>query len=276
LEIKKVFLCGGDKRSLYMAEYFKKQGYGVQSFGYGEPGENLGGIREADITVLGLPAVKNGYVNMPLSDEKLSFSDLLSKCKKGSVTAGGRFTPKEYVEAERVGICLKDYSADEIFQVENAFYTAEGALSALIGATDLSLNHMKILIAGSGRISKALCMALNGFGSSLCVYARSETERCRFAMQGIETLSAIGNLGEYDAIINTVPADIFPESAIRSMNKNSVILDLSASPGYVDKKCCEKYNIKLLYLPGIPLSSAPQSAGITAAKAIERIVKQLR
>jgi len=266
-----IFLCGGDKRSVYMAEYFSGEGYKVDTYGHGH-GESLEGILRADMIVLGLPAVKNGMVNMPLCDKELPFDELLAMCPKDALLTGGRFTQKDLSLAKEHNIRIKDYSEDEIFQLENALYTAEGTLCAMIENTPCSLCGMKILVTGGGRISKALGSLLACAPCKVSFYARSELQRIFFAMQGYDVLSCLADLSEFDVVINTVPADILSRDALKMLKKDSVIIDLSERPGFVDKEACAELGIKLVYLPGLPLASAPRSAGITAAGAAERIL----
>ncbi len=273
MKVNRVFVLGGDLRSVYMADYFRKKGLTVDVYGHGASNETLTNIPLADLIVLGLPAVKDKVINMPLCKEELLFSEFMSCCTDGVCVAGGRFTPNENVLANIHGIKLFDYSEDEIFKVENALYTAEGAIATLIENTKKSICNMKILITGYGRISKTLCLLLANWPCELTVYARNNTARTWCKMQGIKAVEDLTDLFEYDAIINTVPAHILRPESLCTVNKNSIVLDLSQRPGYVDKNFCSEHNIKLLYLPGIPLLSAPQSAGITAAKAVERFTE---
>lgn len=268
----KVFVCGGDKRSVYMARYFEKEGYSVDTFGLGIGDESLLGLKDADMLVMGLPAVKNGMVNMPLSNGTLAFDTLIESCSEGTRIAGGRFTPEDTAAIERRGLICADYSEDEIFRVENALYTAEGTLCAIIQNTDKSLCGMKLLVLGGGRISKALCALLAGAPCSMTVYARSPLQRSFFTMRGIKTYDTPDTLNGFDVIINTIPADILPYDILKNADKDSLIIDLSARPGYVNKEACKELGIRLMYLPGIPLTSAPCSAGISAARAAERML----
>ena len=273
LKIKKVFILGGDKRSLYARDYFASEGYSVSSFGIGKENESLADLKEADIAVMGLPATKDGFVNMPLSDKKITFEEVMAKCPVGSLVFGGRFSEMDYSLAKKAGVLLQDYSEDEVFKSENALYTAEGIIKYLVENTAKSVRDLNILITGYGRISQMLCSLLVSWPCSLTVYARRSPARARCALLGVDTISELKELSGYDVIINTVPADIFNGEALSSVSEGAVIFDVSERPGFVNKELCHTHGIKLLYLPGIPLTSAPRSAGITAAKAIERFTE---
>lgn len=271
--VESIFVCGGDIRSEYIKEYFALGGYCVSSYGHGKEDESFKDARRSDVVILGLPALKDGMVYMPRSDKKLEFPELLSGMKSGSFLFGGRFSPADIALASSFGITAFDYSEDEIFQTENALYTAEGALCTIIENTDISLCGMRILVLGGGRIAKALCALLANTPCTVDVYARRELQRTFFLMRGNRAVEAVSDFSSYDVVVNTIPADIFPESVVATAKKGTLAVDLSARPGYMPKDMCEKYGLKLCYLPGIPLKSAPRSAGIAAAKAVQRICR---
>lgn len=271
--VEGVFVCGGDLRSEYIKEYFEKCGLPVSSFGHGKESESLEYAKKCDVTVLGLPAVKDGNLYMPRSDIKLTFSELLSNLKRGSYLFGGRLSSHDIALASSFGITAIDYSEDEIFQTENALYTAEGALCTIIENTDISLCGMRILVTGGGRISKALCALLANVPCTTDVYARRELQRTFFSMRGHRVMDQLTSLAGYDVVVNTIPADVFPRELVATMDSGTLVIDLSARPGYVPKDMCAEYGLKLCYLPGIPLKSAPRSAGIAAAKAVERMYR---
>ena len=258
-------------RSEFIADYFRTIGKKVYVYGSGSDDDEFSKVEECSSVILGLPAVKGKNVYMPRSSEVLDYDTLIMAMPRGACLFGGRLTEDSVRMAESRGIGAYDYSEDEIFQTENALYTAEGAVCSIIENTDISLNGMKILVIGGGRISKAVCALLGSAPCRIDVYARRELQRTFFAMRGHYVTGNLGNFYDYDVIVNTVPGDIFSENLMREVRKDSLVVDLSARPGYVPKDICEKLGLKLLYLPGIPLVSAPRSAGIAAARAIERI-----
>ncbi len=268
-----VFVLGGDKRSRYIAEYFKNTALCLTDLTSSLTESDRKKLADADLVILGLPAVLNGMVNMPLADFSLPFDKLLTLLGEKTKVAGGRFDKNSRELMEKKNIRWADYSEDEIFQLENAFYTAEGAVSTLVANTESSLWGMNILITGGGRIAKALCSILSSCSCRVSVYARNPVVRTSFALGGFETLDFLKNLEGFDAVINTVPADIFSDGVMKTLGRDSIVVDLSQRPGYVSKTLCEELGLKLLYLPGIPLTSAPRSAGISAARAAERIFK---
>lgn len=269
--LEKIFVCGGDLRSDFIADYFRGIGKKVYVYGSGSVDDEFSKVEECTSVILGLPAVKGEKVHMPRSSHVVDYHTLLEAVPRGACLFGGRLTEDFVCMAKSRGIGAYDYSEDEIFQTENALYTAEGAVCAIIENTDISLNGMKILVIGGGRISKAICALLGSAPCRIDVYARRELQRTFFAMRGHMVTDILGDFSEYDVIVNTVPGDIFTQNLMEEVRKDTLVMDLSARPGYVPKDICKELGLKLLYLPGIPLVSAPRSAGIAAARAIERI-----
>jgi len=145
----------------------------------------------------------------------------------------------------------------------------------IIKNTIKSISELKILIVGYGRISKALCKMFSAFNSEITVYARRLESRAWASMLGCKEISELNGLKKYDLIVNTVPYEILCEKELDMIREDALIVDLSARPGYVSKEECEKRKIKLLFLPGIPATSAPKSAGEAAARAVMRICSEI-
>ena len=284
MELKKIIMCGGDVRSIYMADFFVKQGLEVKicasneelikkhSLKTAQPED----IKNTDAVVFGLPAVKSDMtVNCPLSKDSISFESILKEADENTLIAGGRFLIEAKKIASEYKARLVDYSTDEVFQIENAFYTAEGAVESIIKNTVKSLGELKILITGYGRITKALSKIMSSLGSQITVYARNAEQRAWACMSGCTATDVLNELDKYDVIVNTIPHELFFENDLMGMKKDAVIIDLSARPGYVSREICDRLGVKLIFLPGLPAFSAPCSAGEAAARAIIRMSKSI-
>ena len=268
---EKIFVCGGDIRSVYAAEFFAANGYEVDTFGLKkEKQKDLSCAKDADIVVLGLPCANGDMINMPLADCRVEIGELFEVLKKGTLVFAGAVNEKIRNASQRCSLVINDYSQNEVFMEENALYTAEGTLCEIIQRTEKSLCDTKILVTGSGRIADALAVLLLSSPAKVTICARSDTKRACFCRMGFETLWPAGDMSEYDVIVNTVPCDIIGEDSLKSIRKDALILDLSQRPGYVNKDLCKKYCLNLVCLPGIPRLSAPRSAGEAIARAVLR------
>lgn len=277
---KKIIMCGGDMRSVYMANFFKERGFDVSACFIDDEILKSEKIRKTDLSgdfsgadalVFGLPATMNGMVYAPLSKGE-NFADVLRKFSKDTLVCGARFKDADISLAK--GFDVFDYSEDETFKLENAVYTAEGALEAVIKNTSRSLGEMSVFVGGYGRIARVLSGYLKNMGSRVTVYARRAEVRDEAKSQGLFTVENAENLGDYDVIINTAPAKIFKKVALAEVKKDALIVDLSARPGYVSKDDCENLNLNLIFLPGLPSVCAPRSAGEAAGRAVLRKITQ--
>lgn len=163
-----------------------------------------------------------------------------------------------------------DYTKDEIFAAENAFYTAEAAVSLAIQNSDLSLVDSKILLVGYGRIAKALHKFLSAFSSNITVCARSEIQRTSAKMNGAKTVTFgdFSNKNNYDFVFNTVPHPVLNERELRSFKQNVLIIDLASFPGGADVHFAKSLGLNLIVARGLPGKISPKSAGRAVAKTV--------
>ena len=279
----KIAICGGDVRSLYMGKLFKNKGYDVcVCLTDKAEGEKHGlefvrpetALKCADVVIMGLPAVNSQMtVNAPMCADKMNYGELLHSLKDGCILCGGRFSAQAVLDAADCGFEVFDYSADEVFQIENAFYTAEGAIEAIIKNTVRSLGELSVFVTGFGRISRALTEFLSAMGSSVTVYARKAEQRAWAKRVPCNVTDEISDLSAYDVIVNTVPFCLLGADKLQTVGKDALIVDLSARPGYVSSEGCKRLGINLAFLPGLPSVSAPCSAGEAAGRAVMRRIK---
>ncbi len=154
-----------------------------------------------------------------------------------------------------------DYGKNELFLLKNALYTAESAISLAKTNTDYSLNDLKILIIGNGRIGKYLSKILSSYCKKITVSARKENDFeyiKNHCLRSIHTNHA-QNLSEFELIFNTVGQSALNASAINSIKKDALIIDLASKnsglfreQNYIDAKAlptkyCSKSSSQALY-----------------------------
>ena len=281
---KNIFVCGGDVRSIYMADYLKRKGCNVRICMTDSVRAKKHAVETAkpeyasgaDAVVLGLPAVRADMtINSPLEQNTLHFESLLDAMNESAVLFGGRFSTSAANAAQNRGIKIADYSENELFQTENAFYTAEGAIEAIIKSTSRSICELSVLVVGYGRIGRALTAQLLAFTPNVTVYARRSEIRSLAQFCGAATVDELNDLSQFGVVVNTVPSPLLTGDAIATLGQNGVIIDLSACPGYVNRELCTMHAKRLIYLPGLPSVCAPISAGETAARAVLEIYAKL-
>ena len=260
---KAILIIGGDKRQRMLAELLSLDGYNVTHIeDYAYNLQSL--VNSNDIISLPLPVSKDKvHIYSDVEKFKLPFVDILKMIKGGSMVFGGGLPKevKEYFEDENIE--YHDCLMSELFELQNASFTAQGALKLLYDNTEEFLKDKRVLITGYGRIGVALSEMLVSLRMKVTVSARNEIQLKTAELSGCETINLryLKNLSGFDFIFNTVPCRIFDENAVSAAEKNSVYFELASAPFGADREHFEKYGLKYVSgaaLPGkfLPLSSA--------------------
>lgn len=260
---------GGDRRIIYAAKSLAAR-HSVSALGLSaflpQPESKYHNI------VLPLPfSREEGFLNAPLSAEKLPLSLITEYAAEGAAVFSGGSSPLLAELCRKHGLALKDYFAYEPLTIINASLTAEAAVSLLIQNTEYSLERADIVITGGGRIAQLTARLLKAFGADVTVCARSaeqraraRTEHCRTA--GIAELSALCERA--DIIVNTVPASLFSPQDFRSMKAGTLFMELATRRPSPEKDYAMQYGIRFVDAAGLPGAYSPQTAGEAIADAI--------
>jgi dipicolinate synthase subunit A len=110
---------------------------------------------------------------------------------------------------------------------------------------------MEVLVAGYGRIAKVLSGHLTALGANVTVCARkfSDLAWARITGCGAVNIDDIdSHLGEFDTIVNTVPAQIFDRNRLNRLKSDCLIVDLAS------KSCVESMEgVNVIWALSIPL-----------------------
>lgn len=169
-----------------------------------------------------------------------------------------------------------DYNKDEAFLISNAYLTAEGAVALYKENSERALLGADILIAGYGRIGKALHKLLNAYGSNVTVCARSNSSRTQAGHNKAEaiTLLDLAKGSNYDAIFNTVPQLIFSKSEIDAISPDTLFIELASFPGGIDKLYAKAKRVKLIDGRQLPVRYSPKTAGDLVAKTVLSMIEE--
>ena len=166
-----------------------------------------------------------------------------------------------------------DLWADEALLRENARFTAEGALSAAMRASQRSLRDLPCAVIGWGRIGSALTELLVALGSRVTVISRTPAHRNRAIERGAEAAAPEEMpiiLKKTLLIISTPPAMVLDEAQLSRVNRGAIILDLASPPYGVDLAAAWKLGLRTWREPGLPGRYCPMSAAETLLKAMKR------
>ena len=263
----RVLVAGGDKRSKLLAKQLAEDGFLVETLGL-EP-EQKGSAEPADVVLLPYPfSVKNGYVPA-LTDEKIRPQDLLKRLAPNALVIAGRGI-EGYITQENVRI--KRYMDAEGLEEQNAELSAEAAVCEAMLHCRLALMDAKVLVTGYGLFGRLLALRLKSFGARVWVAARRERQREQAVREGMNAIpihEIADVLPQMDLVLNTVPACVMDESALRRVPKGCCLLELASAPYGFDFEKAKLLGVSCVALPGLPARYSPLSAALRLKNAVK-------
>ena len=165
----------------------------------------------------------------------------------------------------------------EDFVQKNAVLTAEGAVYAAMNATEGALTGSCCLVAGYGRIARALTGMLIGVGAHVIVAARRAEIRAEAAAAGASVcdMDGLGSAAaQADFIFSTPPALLFDGEALRRVRPGVPLIDLASAPYGVDLDAARALGVKAWRESGLPGRYCPAAAAALMEEAIEARLKR--
>ena len=271
---KSVLIIGGDKRQRVLSGLLSDDGYKVTHIN--ENAENTdSAFSDNDIIYLPLPVSRDRvYISSDNSNFKLELCEIVSAVKEKHIVFGGGIPKgiREHFEEENIE--YHDCLMSELFELQNARFTSQGALKLLLDNTEECLKGKNVLITGYGRIASALSEILKNLQMKVTVTARNDIQLKTAELSGCETirLMELENISGFDFIFNTVPYRIFDESAVSSAYKNCVYFELASAPFGADKEHFEKYGIKYIQGGSLPGKLLAVSSAVLLKEYMEQFV----
>ena len=266
-------VIGGDTRQSRLVRQLRGLGYSAGAYRVPDLEDSApdlpGCVQSADILVLPMPALAAPDV-IRTADGGVPLHALLRAAKPDALICGGMLGAAE--NALRVQeLRFFDYAKDEILLLENAELTAEAALPLLLERLSGPLAGSRVLICGFGRIGKLLARKLCALGADVSVSARKPAALALARILGLRTEQTgirDSGLAQYDAIVNTVPAEILSASQLACVRQDCVLLELASLPGGF----CSEAQARPGYLAarGLPGRYAPDAAAAIIRRAIFR------
>lgn len=200
--------------------------------------------------------------------KRFSNDELLAIPEKSSIFCGALSDVQQKIIKAK-NITYHNLLTDEIFAMDNALLTAEGALMLIIRGTNMSIFGAKIAVLGYGRVGKAMCTLLKGIGAEFDIFSADYAERSTARLLGKRVFDLNKSIAGYDVIVNTIPAKVLPLAKLKGAKKSCYILDLAS---YSGAELCDINCLGLTYdnALGIPGKYSPKTAGEILAEAILR------
>ena len=285
---KVVALLGGDKRELALLPALKSAGFSMRVFGL--PAASLPGgvmsfatpeeiVRGAELIILPLPGVaEDGCLHAPFVPQTIIDEAVLSCAAPQTPVMVG--VASAYLRRLCGRCSLRLYEVAELDEVAipNAIPTAEGALQAVMRETDITIDGMRALVLGFGRVGEALAARLRALGADVIVSNRGAARFADAARQGyaIYPWAAMEDvLPRCDLVCNTVPAPVLDRTRLLMMRRDALVIDLASGKGGTDFAAAEDIGIKALHLLSLPGKVAPVSAGRLLGRVYPRLINRL-
>ena len=279
-------VVGGDLRTVRLAELLLRDGHKLHSFALERaplPGEIprdsclQSCVYAADCVLLPVPAERGGCLYAPLSVETLAMPDLIETLWPGQLLMGGRFSERSVTMALGNELRVADLLHRPELAVGNAALTAEGALAKLIGGSERALWGSRVLVLGWGRIGRILALRLRSLGARVTVAARGGRDRAMAEALGCRALdypALEAVLGDFDFLVNTVPARVLTEGMLCLIRPDALLLELASPPGGFDRSLAANIGLQVQAAPGLPGELSPLSAALLLQKAVYAAIEE--
>ena len=280
-------VIGGDMRNAKLSELLAADGHAVSVFAIDKlrlEGKITQGdtvkdtVSGADCVILPLPLTtrdESGILNTPLSNGLHTIHEAMSALQPEQIICAGKVDTAAAQLAAGYGLTLIDCLEREEFAVLNSVAAAEGAIQLIMEETSATLCGLNCLVIGFGRIGKVLCHRLRGLGVNVTASGRDVTDIAwirAFCHDAFETANLDGKLGNFDVIVNTVPARVIDKQRLQELKDGCLILDLASKPGGLDFLTASKLGIKALWALSLPGDVAPVSSGAAIRETIYNIL----
>ena len=273
-----VCVVGGDLRQRRLSELLLKDGYSVSTVGLFEEDFDLSPLESADIAVFPMPvSFDNVYINAPFSKKQIALSYALERLSANCFVLGGRISGETEEILTKKGIQFADYYSREELIVKNAIPTAEGALEIAFSELPITVFGSKSLVVGYGRVGKVMAKKLRALESDVTVSARKYADFAWIeegGMRAIHTEDLPVFAGDFDLIINTVPAMVLTEEVLKRVRDDALIIDLASKPGGVDFPGAKRLSKKVIWALSLPGKTAPVTSGEIIKEAITNILAE--
>lgn len=258
-----IFLVGGDARSRWVADYFRREGVLFSSCGIDTDAPLP---PQFSCLVLPFPA------RSALAGRQEA---LIERCGAGTVVIGGLLGP--CADAMRAcGARVFDLNGSEPLTTQNAVPTAEGAIALALTHSPVTLDTSRCLVIGYGRIGKALARRLQALHADVTVSARKEADMALAQAMGLRAIRTghwDASLARCDFIFNTVPAEVLTREDLSVLHPDCLLLELASRSGFSPKACGE-LGLMSIAASGLPGKFSPKTAGYLYARAVLSLMKK--
>ena len=267
-------VIGGDRRQAELLKLLRRDGYPAAAYGIAGETDWEKSV-SAEVVLLPLPLCREGDT-INIEGEQRGIGALLRQMRRNQLLLAGQIKPAQAAEAAELGLNLIDYFKREELTVANAAATAEGTVQVILERLERSLLGSRCLVLGFGRIGKLLCCRLSAMGANVTAAARRPESLAwavayGYAARSIDRLD--GALSEFDVVVNTVPAPIFGEAALKQLKPDCLCVDVASIRG-IDVAAAEALGLTAVWARALPGKLMPRTAGRIIRDTVFEILKE--
>ncbi len=280
-----VALLGGDKREIEVAAALADE-FAVRCFGLPGDMPAATGVRccasldealsGAEAVLLPMAGVKeNGLLYAPFLGEVKVAREDLALLKAGTPVLVGVASGYLKELCAELSLPLYEVAEHDLVAIPNAVPTAEGTLELIMRETEVTVNGLKVLVLGFGRVGEALAIRLKCLGAEVTVANRGERRRQQAKSHGF-ALCPWHDLGvglqQADVVVNTVPAPVLSKDLLGRLSPGALVVDLASGSGGTDFAAAAELGVKALHALSLPGKVAPKSSGRILGRVYPRLL----
>ena len=277
----RILIAGGDMRQIYCAHRLSREfEIGIAGFdedslpdGIKLPFADISSRQKYDCAVLPVPPLDDeGNISTPYSSEALTVTALQELIAKNAVIFAGKVSDK--LQSAFPNAKIYDYMLSEELNIKNAVPSAEGAVQLALEELPVTLNGLKVLVVGMGRIGTALVKILQGFGADVSAAVHNPRGAAKARLYGVKAVPTkrLGN--KYDLVFNTAPKLIFDRDTLEKFDGSTLFIDLASKPGGIDFEAALSLGLKVIWALGLPGKTAPVTSGEIIAETVSSILAE--
>lgn len=281
-KLNNISVIGGDKRQLFVADYFRNKGKNVLTYGLSENKNNeneslLSVINKSEAIILPLPLTKDGKKIYSFSSMKESVDDVAGVLKSDQLVFAGMLNNSTMNKLLKNNPKVFDYFRRDEVSILNCIPTVQGILKTIFDNIDFTVHSSNCAVFGYGKTAKLTATTLKALGANVTVCVRKYSDIAVAYSNGISgcfinDFHRIAN--SFDIIVNTVPAPVINREILKALSHNTLIIDVASAPYGTDFASAEEFGIKALQCPSLPGKTAPKTAGEIIAAGIMNIMKE--
>jgi dipicolinate synthase subunit A len=285
---KVVALLGGDRREIQVLPALLAAGWQLRCFGLPAafvPPEAqccdsiAQAVNGADAVILPMPGVRNdGSLYAPFIDKVIVAAEDLNGLKPGTPVIVG--VASDYLRnlAAEKELLVNEILENDCLAMQNAIPTAEGAIQLAMENTPVTIDGIKALVIGYGRVGSALAERLRALGARVSVINRGASRRAAAIKDGHTVLpweDLNQAISSAEVVFNTVPAPVLGREELELFSRHALLIELAGSGGGIDLQAAADLGIHLITAPGLPGKVAPVTAGKVMAALYPRLLNEL-